>query len=102
MAAGSIYGTQLVTKAADSPHLTAKKARAELYFGCAEHDAYAPMETIDALKKQLKADDVKAEIEIYPGVHHGFAFPQRAAYDKPAAEQHWERLLSLYKRRLTK
>ena len=27
---------------------------------------------------------------------------QRAVYDKPAAEQHWERLLSLYRRRLTK
>ena len=101
MAAASIYGTRLVTDAPDSPHLTAKKARAELYFGCAEHDTYAPLELIETLKKQLKADDVKAEIEVYPGVHHGFAFPQRAVYDKPAAEQHWERLLSLYKRRLS-
>ena len=29
--------------------------------------------------------------ELYPGVHHGFAFPQRWCYDKPAAERHWER-----------
>jgi carboxymethylenebutenolidase len=100
MAAGSIYGTRLVTDAPDSPHLTAKKAKAELYFGCAEHDTYAPMEMVETLRQQLRADDVKAEIEVYPGVHHGFAFPQRAAYDKPAAEQHWERLLALYKRRL--
>jgi len=101
-AAASIYGTRLVTDAPDSPHLTAKKAKAELYFGCAEHDIYASKELIEQLKAQLKADDVKAEIEIYPGVHHGFAFPQRAVYDKPAAEQHWERLLSLYRRRLTR
>ena len=41
---------------------------------------------------------VAGEIEMYPGVHHGFAFPQRWCYDKPAAERHWERLLALYRR----
>ena len=41
-----------------------------------------------------------AEVEIYPGVHHGFAFPQRPVYDRDAAERHWERLLSLYRRNL--
>ena len=40
------------------------------------------------------------ELELYPGVHHGFAFPQRKIYDKPAAERHWERLIALYRRRL--
>ena len=40
------------------------------------------------------------EIELYPGVHHGFAFPERWCYDKPAAERHWERLVALYRRRL--
>jgi carboxymethylenebutenolidase len=37
---------------------------------------------------------------MYPGVHHGFAFPQRKIYDKPAAERHWERLIALYRRQL--
>jgi carboxymethylenebutenolidase len=37
---------------------------------------------------------------MYPEVHHGFAFPQRSIYDKPAAELHWERLIDLYRRRL--
>ena len=40
------------------------------------------------------------EVELYPGVHHGFAFPQRWCYDKPTAERHWERLTALYRRRL--
>ena len=31
---------------------------------------------------------------------HGFAFPQRPAYDKAAAERRWERLVALYRRRL--
>jgi carboxymethylenebutenolidase len=37
---------------------------------------------------------------LYPGVQHGFAFPQRWCYDKSAAERHWERLIAIYRRRL--
>jgi carboxymethylenebutenolidase len=102
-AAASIYGTRLVTEAADSPHIMAKKAKADIYFGCAERDHYVPLEMIETLKTQLAADNVKnAEVEIYPGADHGFAFPLRAVYNKAAAEKHWERLLSLYRRTLGK
>ena len=100
-AAASIYGVQLVTDQADSPHLAAQKAKAELYFACAEHDSYAPLEMVQALDASLKAGTHKAEVELYPGVHHGFAFPQRGAvYDKTAAERHWERLFALWDRTL--
>lgn len=99
-AAASMYGTYLVTDKPDSPHVVAKAARAELYFGCAETDRWAPMETVEALTRQLLADKVTAEVELYPGVEHGFAFPERAAYDKTAAERHWERLFALYRRNL--
>ena len=99
--AASLYGVQLVTDAPDSPHLAAQKADAELYFACAEHDSYAPLEMVQALDVSLKAEGVRAEVELYPGVHHGFAFPQRGAvYDKPAAERHWERLFALFARNL--
>jgi carboxymethylenebutenolidase len=100
-AAASFYGTRLVSNDADSPHIMAKKAKADIYFGCAERDHYAPMEMIDTLRKQLAVDNVKnAEVEIYRDADHGFAFPQRAVYNKAAAEKHWERLLSLYRRKL--
>ena len=99
-AAASIYGTHLVTDQPDSPHLAAGKTKAQLYFACAETDIYAPMETIEKLRQAMK-DDAKAEVEIYPGTHHGFAFPKRPVYDRDAAERHWERLLSMYRRRLT-
>jgi carboxymethylenebutenolidase len=102
-AAASIYGTRLVTDDADSPHIMAKKAKADIYFGCAERDHYVPLEMIDALKKQLEVDKVKnAEVELYRAADHGFAFPLRPVYNKAAAEQHWERLLSLYRRKLGK
>ena len=99
-AAASIYGVQLVTDQADSPHLAAQKAKAELYFACAEHDTYAPLEMVEALDQTVKSKNLNAEVELYPGVHHGFAFPQRPVYDKAAAERHWERLFSLWRRTL--
>jgi carboxymethylenebutenolidase len=98
-AAASIYGTFLVTDKPDSPHAVAHKSKAELYFACAETDRWAPPETVAALRTALEARPL-TEVEHCPGVEHGFAFPQRAAYDKAAAERHWERLVALYRRRL--
>ena len=97
-AAASIYGTQLATDEANSPHLAASKTKAELYFGCAETDIYAPAEVIEKVKEGMTG--AHAEVEIYPGTHHGFAFPKRPVYDRDAAERHWERLLALYRRNL--
>jgi carboxymethylenebutenolidase len=99
-AAASLYGTFLVTDENDSPHLVARKADAELYFACAEVDRWAPLETVEALTQAMADPDINAEVELYEGVEHGFAFPQRPAYNKAAAEQHWERLNSLFRRRL--
>jgi carboxymethylenebutenolidase len=95
-AAASIYGTRLVTDQSDSPHLTARRAKAKFYIACAETDRYAPLEMVDSLRQSLRDGAVDAEVEIYPGVEHGFAFPQRPAYNKAAAERHWERLFALF------
>ena len=97
-AAASIYGVLLITDKPDSPHVMAHKAKGELYFGCAETDHWMPLEQIGPLKESLKG--LNAEVEVYPKVEHGFAFPQRAAYNKDAAERHWERLFALGKRNL--
>ncbi len=98
-AAASIYGTHLATDQPDSPHLAASKTKAELYFGCAETDIYAPAEIIERVKQGMKGSN--NEVEIYPGTHHGFAFPKRPVYNRDAAERHWERLLALYRRNLS-
>jgi carboxymethylenebutenolidase len=95
-AAASIYGVALVTDKPDSPHLAPQRTDARLYFGCAENDQYAPREMIDQLQAQLTAKGGNAEVEIYPGTQHGFAFASRPVYDKPAAERHWERLFALF------
>ena len=99
-AAASFYGTWLVSDAVESPHLTLGKTKGELYIACAEHDELAPMPMVEQLRSLFEKAGSPRELEIYPGVHHGFAFPQRKIYDRPAAERHWERLIALYRRRL--
>ena len=73
-ATASLYGVNLCTDDADSPH----------------RDAH------------LKSTGIRYRVETYPGTHHGFAFPKRGAdiYDKAAAERHWERLHALFERNL--
>jgi len=99
-AAASFYGTWLVSDAVESPHLTLGKAKGELYISCAEHDELAPPDMVKELKALFDKSGNGGELEIQMGVHHGFAFPERWCYDKPAAERHWERLIALYRRRL--
>ena len=99
-AAASIYGVRLITGQPDSPHVVAQKAKAELYFACAETDHWMPRDQVEPLRQALKDAGAKAEVEIYPGTEHGFAFPARPVYDKPAAERHWERLFALFARNL--
>jgi carboxymethylenebutenolidase len=98
--AASFYGTWLVSENEESPHRNLGKAKGELYIGCAEHDELAPLPMVAELKGLLDKSGNPGELEMYPRVHHGFAFPQRWCYDKPAAERHWERLIALYRRRL--
>jgi carboxymethylenebutenolidase len=99
-AAATFYGTWLVSDAEESPHLNLGKAKGELYISCAEHDDLAPPDMVEELKGLFDASGNAGELEIHPGVHHGFAFPERWCYDKPAAERHWERLIALYRRQL--
>ncbi len=99
-AAASFYGTWLVSDAEESPHLTLGKAKGELYIACAEHDELAPLPMVEELRTLFVQSGAAGELEIYPAAHHGFAFPQRWCHDRAAAERHWERLISLYRRRL--
>ena len=99
-AAASIYGVYLITDRKDSPHLNTDKIKAELYFACAQSDDYAPDEMVDKLEQYLKDHHHNFRLDRYPDTFHGFAFPNRAMYNKHAAEQHWERLHALFTRNL--
>jgi carboxymethylenebutenolidase len=98
-AAASLYGVRLFGE--KSPAHLAANVKGELYFACAEHDEYAPMEMVDALEAHLVSAGANARVERYPGAHHGFAFPTRGTvFSKHDAERHWERLHDLFRRNL--
>ena len=95
----SIHGANMATDQADSPHRMAAHMRCESYFACAEIDKWAPPADIQQLQSALQAAGTVHRIEWYPGVEHGFVFPQRVGiYNQVAAERHWERLFSLFAR----
>jgi carboxymethylenebutenolidase len=99
-AAASFYGTWLVNDAEESPHRSLAKIKGEVHIACAEHDELAPLPMVEELKTLFQLAGTAGEIEMYMGVHHGFAFPERWCYDVPAAERHWERLIALYRKTL--
>ena len=99
-AIAAYYGVGIITEEPDSPHLGVAAIRGEVYLAFAEQDVHVPEAVLRDLPGIMESSGVAHRIEIYPGTTHGFAFPRRSAYDKPAAERHWERLFALFDRRL--
>src|SRR5580704_7052083 len=71
-AAASFYGTWLVSDAVESPHLSFGKVKGEVYIACAEHDDLAPLPMVKELQTLFERAGAPGELELYPGVHHGF------------------------------
>jgi carboxymethylenebutenolidase len=100
-AAASYHGVFLATDKPDSPHLLAGKIRGEVYLVFGEKDHLTPPAEIETVRAAFEQAGARHEIEVYPGVGHGFVFPNRANYVKAAAERHWERLFDLFGRTLS-
>jgi len=98
--AASFYGTWLVSEDPESPHLMATRCSGQIYFACAEHDHWVPLTIVDELRQHLKNAGSNAQVEVYEGASHAFAFPQRRQYDRLAEARHWERIASLLKKNL--
>ena len=99
-AAASLHGARLATDAPDSPHLLAAKMQGQIYAGVSEIDPYLADGETDRLDTAFKDAGTNATVEIYPGVHHGFAVPGLPIYDREASERHWDRILGLFSRNL--
>ncbi|HAD36987.1 MAG TPA: hydrolase [Gammaproteobacteria bacterium] len=100
--AASIHGVRLAVDAEDSPHTRAAEMKGEILVMAAEHDAYVDRAHYDRLVGAFEAAGTNAHCEWIDGAHHGFVFPNRAKFDKEAAERHWELLHSLFDRTLKK
>ena len=94
----SLYGVGIVTKEEDSPHKLVPKIKGEIYFGFAEHDPHVAAGTIPTLKDALKTAKTRHTLEILPGTHHGYQFPERDVYDTDAAENSWAKIFDMWKR----
>jgi carboxymethylenebutenolidase len=95
-AAASLHGGRLATDQPDSPHLLAPKMRGEIFVGIVGIDPHFTPEEKQRLESALQSARVKHTIEIYPNVKHGFAVTDTPAYDRPASERHWERIIKLF------
>jgi len=90
----------LVTDAPDSPHRLVPELTAEVHLGLAEGDMTA--EDLAELTKALDAAGVDYTTEVYPGTVHGFTMSDTDAFNSSALQRHWDRLLPLLERTLTK
>ena len=99
-AAAALYGVDMVTERADSPHAALDRVRGELYLGFAEVDPAVPETVVPALRSALAKAGTRHVIETVAGTHHGYMFPARPDYEPVAAEQTWERLFDLWQRNL--
>lgn len=98
-AVASIHGAWMVREGDDSPHLGLDAARAEVYMAWVEGDETAPAETIPVMTGALEAAGVDYTLDLITDAVHGFA-PAGPRYDRAASELHWERVHSLFRRRL--
>jgi len=96
-AAASFYGTWLVSDAEESPHLSLSKVKGELYIACAEHDDLAPLTMVEELRGLFRRAETAGEIELYLGVHHGFARRGEFATDSPLEGDGFELLVPRHK-----
>lgn len=99
-AAASFHGASLATEGPDSPHLLAAKAKAHLLIAIAANDDERTPNEKNVLKETFAKAKVPAEIEVYAGAAHGWCPPDSRAYNAPASEKAWSRLLELYKKGL--
>ncbi len=99
-AAVSVHGVRLAVDADDSPHRRAGDIKGEVLVLAAEFDDYVDRAHYDRLCAAFAEAGTNARTHWLEGVHHGFVFPQRFAYDKYAAERHWELLHDLFARQL--
>ncbi|MGW1169501.1 dienelactone hydrolase family protein [Streptomyces sp. NPDC002550] len=87
---------------ADGPemHRLVSQLTAEVHLGHAETDMTP--EALDELNQALDAAGVGYTSEIYPGTVHGFTMSDTDAFNPDALQRHWDRLLPLLGRTLTK
>jgi carboxymethylenebutenolidase len=95
-AVAGFHGGRLFTDDPASPHTILPRIKARLYFGHATDDHSMPKEAIEKFEQALRMWRGKFESETYEGARHGWTQPDMPAYNEPAAEQAFEKLIRLF------
>ncbi|MFD8013019.1 dienelactone hydrolase family protein [Streptomyces sp. NPDC058955] len=90
----------LVTDEPDSPHRLVADLAAEVHLGLSGNDM-SP-EELATLEAALDAAGVRYTAETYPGTVHGFTMSDTDALHPAGLQLHWDRLLALLTRTLTR
>ena len=96
----SVHGGRFQVEPGSIPAISSR-FRCEAYLAVAEQDRRHDAAVTERLNQAFTAAGVPHEIELYPGVAHGFAVPDLPPYNEAAAERHWERSLAVLARHLT-
>ena len=96
VAVAGFHGGRLFTDDPASPHTILPRIKARFYFGHATDDHSMPKEAIEKFEQSLRAWGGKFESETYLGAQHGFTQPDMPAYNEPAAERAFEKLIELF------
>jgi carboxymethylenebutenolidase len=81
----------------DAPYREAPNCRGELYIGWGELDHFSPSNVIKTTRNAFHDQLVTFDELVHPGAKHGYALPDRAAFDKHAAARDWERIFAMYR-----
>lgn len=96
----SMHGGNLVNDKPNSPHHLLRKTSAAYYIGVAADDDAKRPDDKAVLADALSAAGLKGEVELYPDANHGWMVADARAYDRPAAERGWSKLIATFKRAL--
>ncbi|ONH60434.1 hypothetical protein CcI49_11410 [Frankia sp. CcI49] len=100
-AVGSIlHPSFVVTDSSDSPHLSVKDIKGEIYAGFGGVDVLAPLAEQEPMIAELEKLGSRATVEIHPAGNHGFLFPGTPVYDENGAAAAWKKTLEIFGRRL--
>jgi carboxymethylenebutenolidase len=88
----------MATDGPDSPHVAARRVKAEMYFGFADEDPSMAPEQIANFERALEDAGARYRSELYDGARHGYTMADGPASDEAARERHFRELHSLLER----
>jgi carboxymethylenebutenolidase len=98
-ATASFYGAGITTSTPGGGPATVNKTKdikGTIYTFFGLEDSSIPVAEIDQIQGELDKYQIPHQVYRYPGADHGFFCDQRASYNQEAAQDAWQKVLTLY------